>query len=74
MHGIGQLFFKNESFYFGDWKHGKAEGNGIMIYPNGEYYLGQFVANMAEGKGNAMKLTSWKAIRFLQESSISKTV
>ncbi len=41
----------NGVIYKGEWRDGKANGEGTLIYPNGDVYIGHFVDNLPNGKG-----------------------
>ncbi|XP_065070221.1 radial spoke head 1 homolog isoform X3 [Rhopilema esculentum] len=38
-------------WYFGDYKDGKRDGNGVMIYPDGSKYSGAWKNGLKNGKG-----------------------
>ena len=43
--------FVSNSRYFGDYKEGKRDGNGVMIYPDGSKYSGAWKNGLKDGKG-----------------------
>ncbi len=48
--GFGKFYKKDESFYIGYMKNGKADGKGVFIFPDGSYYEGLFQDNQAQGQ------------------------
>jgi hypothetical protein len=48
---LGELFFKDGSYYWGTFANGFAHGDGRYIFSSGRYYEGQVRHNVAEGKG-----------------------
>lgn len=49
--GFGKILFENGEYFEGEFKNGKANGEGILIFDNGDYYHGQIQDNKASGKG-----------------------
>jgi len=50
--GIGLMTFDNGDVYYGDWKYGKMDGNGIILDSNGyPVYEGEFTNDMMDGRG-----------------------
>lgn len=63
--GKGLAIYENDTYYFGDWKSGLRDGNGILlkIFPNGaekvgnynsvteHFYTGQWKADLPNGRG-----------------------
>lgn len=43
--------FANGDVYVGEFKEGKAEGEGEFLYANGQTYRGQFKNGLRHGKG-----------------------
>ena len=43
--------WKNDSFYFGEWKNDKRDGTGYLTFASGSYYIGGFKGVNFHGKG-----------------------
>lgn len=46
----GRLAYKDGSFYEGQWKQGKREGNGTLYYTNGDVFQGFWKDDLKHGK------------------------
>jgi hypothetical protein len=49
--GIGKLEYDNDSYYVGNWKEKKFNGEGLFVFGNGDWYLGGFKDGTMHGKG-----------------------
>ena len=52
MHGKGTRRWTNGDVYEGEFRDGKAAGNGKFTYANGDVYDGEFDSDLANGYGN----------------------
>ena len=48
---VGSVTFPNGMDYVGDFKNGKADGQGRLIWTSGARYVGQFANNQQHGTG-----------------------
>lgn len=44
------MAYKDGSFYEGQWKQGKREGNGTLYYTNGDVFQGVWKDDLKHGK------------------------
>lgn len=45
------MTYSNGDIYFGDWKDGKADGEGIFAKVDGQFYQGGWKQDKQHGKG-----------------------
>lgn len=51
-HGRGKFFYKEGSYYDGEWKENKMDGYGTLYYPDGRIaYQGEWKDDEFDGKG-----------------------
>ena len=50
-HGKGKLLWDDGSYYNGDFKNNKFEGNGTYIWTDGRNYNGSWSNNLINGVG-----------------------
>ena len=50
-HGFGTQVWQDGAKYVGEWKDGKAEGNGTFFHSNGDVFEGEFKQDKANGYG-----------------------
>lgn len=51
-HGKGKFYYKEGSYYDGNWKANKMDGYGVLYYPNGSVaYEGEWREDEFDGKG-----------------------
>ena len=51
-HGKGKFYYKEGSYYDGNWKTNKMDGYGVLYYPNGSVaYEGEWREDEFDGKG-----------------------
>eukprot|EP00164_Ancoracysta_twista_P004336 GFYU01005842.1.p1 GENE.GFYU01005842.1~~GFYU01005842.1.p1 ORF type:complete len:332 (-),score=81.78 GFYU01005842.1:292-1287(-) len=50
-HGHGQVFYSNGDMYYGEFSHGRKDGDGTYVWSNGTRYDGDWVAGKRHGKG-----------------------
>ena len=49
--GHGYLYWKDGSYYAGEWKEDKKDGEGTMFYSNGDVFAGHWKEERKEGQG-----------------------
>ena len=49
--GFGTQVWQDGAKYVGEWKDGKAEGNGTFFHSNGDVFEGEFKQDKANGYG-----------------------
>ena len=54
MQGYGTLFWKDGSYYSGQFVNNSKAGEGTMFYSNGDIFTGQWVGEAKAGQGKYM--------------------
>lgn len=57
---IGLIEWKNDSFYFGEWKNNRRQGVGYLKFKTDDYYIGGFNGVNFHGKGIYRRIASGK--------------